>query len=421
MDSQPTVTRPLHKSSDFVSDVVPKKVPTKKSLADIASVHSAEFLKRSDELDRSAGFPTQNFAEMRESGLLKMALPNEFGGSDASMLDVGQILHELSKGCPSTALIFNMHLAFSGQLAHMWRLEPEGQWGKWLSAISENNMLLGGALSESSSWNAALYPQAKATPVAGGYRVNGSRSFCTGSNYLDLMQCTAHIEQSDGSRRCIYFIISPKAEGIEWKGDWDTLGMRGSASQGFHLNNVFVPNDAIAYEYGYGVMDLSQTWLSFLAWSFIGFASVYSGIAEHASNYAIDVVSKRSRAPGTHPLSHKPSTQRHAAQAIVSIATMKSIREDIARRYANRAQIGLEAIIDTSIAKQVCVTKAIEAVGHAVSLVGGQAYYRKLRLERLIRDVRAGPFHPFSTDDSLEMLGKLTFGLSFMEPPGWAM
>ena len=38
MDSQPTVTRPLHKSSDFVSDVVPKKVPTKKSLADIASV-----------------------------------------------------------------------------------------------------------------------------------------------------------------------------------------------------------------------------------------------------------------------------------------------------------------------------------------------------------------------------------------------
>lgn len=39
----------------------------------------------------------------------------------------------------------------------------------------------------------------------------------------------------------------------------------------------------------------------------------------------------------------------------------------------------------------------------------------------MLRDVRAAPFHPFSADDALELLGKFAFGIPFLEPGGWAL
>jgi alkylation response protein AidB-like acyl-CoA dehydrogenase len=390
-------------------------------LVAIAARLSEGFFARAPEVDHAAAFPTANYDELRATDLFHMALPVEFGGRAASMLDVAQVLHELARGCPSTALIFNMHLALSGQLAHMWRSDPDGPWGLWLQKVADDHMLLGGALSESSSWNAAMFPQAKAVRVAGGYKVTGDRSFCTGSSELDLIQCTAQYTSENGEVRCIYFLMDSRSDGIAFKNDWNTLGMRASHSQGLRLEGLFVPSDEVLYDYAYGAIDFSQIWLSFLAWSFIGFASVYSGIAERARQYSVSLIAGRARVPGTHGLPHKASNQVRAAEMDVLNATMRSIREDVARRYPNGAPITIQTIIDTAVAKQVCVTKAPDVVDHAIAIVGGQAYFCKLPLERMLRDVRAAPFHPFSADDALELLGKFAFGIPFLEPGGWAL
>jgi alkylation response protein AidB-like acyl-CoA dehydrogenase len=390
-------------------------------LIDIARQLAGGFAERAERLDASGDFPSENVEELRTSDLLLMVLPTDLGGRDASMLDVAQVLHALSTGCPSTALIFNMHFALSGQLAHMARLEPGGMWRDWLRRVASGRLLLGGALSESGSWNAVMFPLATAERVEGGYRVNADRSFCTGSSRLDLIQGTAAETLPDGSRRSIYYLFTPDQAGVTFKDDWKTLGMRGSHSQGVRLKDVFVPDDAVLFQYGYGQLDFSQVWLSFLAWSFAGFASVYSGIAEAARALTVRTLAGRSRLPGTHPMTHKPTNQIHIAQMDILNATMTAIREDTARRYPTDALITPATIMDTAIAKYVCVTSAPMVVEHAMSTIGGQSYFRKLPLERMLRDVRAGPFHPFSADDTLEMLGKFAFGLPFLEAGGWAL
>jgi alkylation response protein AidB-like acyl-CoA dehydrogenase len=395
--------------------------PNRAPLIDIARQLAQNFATQAEALDASGAFPTENVAQFRASDLLLMALPPELGGRDASMLDMAQVLHALSKGCPSTALIFNMHFALSGQLAHMARIEPEGVWRGWLQRIAAGRMLLGGALSESGSWNAVMFPLATAERVDGGYRVNANRSFCTGSSGLDLIQGTAAETLPDGSRRSIYFLFTPDQPGVRFKDDWQTLGMRGSYSQGVQLQDMLVPDDALLFQYAYGQLDFSQVWLSFLAWSFAGFASVYAGIAEAARELTVKTLAGRSRLPGTHAMTHKPTNQLHIAKMDILNATMTAIREDTARRYPHGAFVTPQTILDTAIAKYVCVTSAPEVVDHAMSVIGGQSYFRKLPLERMLRDVRAGPFHPFSADDTLEMLGKFAFGLPFLEAGGWAL
>src|ERR1019366_10813663 len=101
-------------------------------------------------------------------------------------------------------------------------------------------MLVGGALSESASWNGVIFPQTRAVRVDGGWRVSGDRSFCTGSSELNLFQCTAQYDARGGETRCVYFLIPGDRQGVEFKNDWNTLGMRGSHSQGLRLKEVFI-------------------------------------------------------------------------------------------------------------------------------------------------------------------------------------
>ena len=59
------------------------------------------------------------------------------------------------------------------------------------------------------------------------------------------------------------------------------------------------------------------------------------------------------------------------------------------------------------IATKFTVTNnAIEAVDHAVRVVGGAAMARSLPLERYLRDVRPGLFHPLNDDQALLIFGQ---------------
>ena len=56
--------------------------------------------------------------------------------------------------------------------------------------------------------------------------------------------------------------------------------------------------------------------------------------------------------------------------------------------------------------KYVVTDAAVRAVDRCLQITGAAALYRRLPLERMYRDVRAGPFHPPSNDRALEIIGR---------------
>jgi alkylation response protein AidB-like acyl-CoA dehydrogenase len=61
---------------------------------------------------------------------------------------------------------------------------------------------------------------------------------------------------------------------------------------------------------------------------------------------------------------------------------------------------------------KVKVTEAaIEATDQGMRLVGGSTFRRGNLLERLYRDARSGPFHPLTTDQTYDLLGRFELGL----------
>src|SRR5260370_25705296 len=70
---------------------------------------AADFATRSAEHDRDASHPTENYDRLRREGFLHLTIPKQFGGSGYDFLSHTIAYEALGRGCPSTALAFNMH------------------------------------------------------------------------------------------------------------------------------------------------------------------------------------------------------------------------------------------------------------------------------------------------------------------------
>jgi alkylation response protein AidB-like acyl-CoA dehydrogenase len=63
------------------------------------------------------------------------------------------------------------------------------------------------------------------------------------------------------------------------------------------------------------------------------------------------------------------------------------------------------------VAKTLLANAVIETVEKAMEVVGGAAYFRRLGIERLLRDVHGAPYHPLPEKRQQLLTGRLALGL----------
>ena len=68
------------------------------------------FGPRAAEYDRDARFPTENYNDMRDAGLLGICVPKEHGGLGAGYRAYMTTAAEIGRYCGATALTYNMHV-----------------------------------------------------------------------------------------------------------------------------------------------------------------------------------------------------------------------------------------------------------------------------------------------------------------------
>ena len=79
------------------------------------------FEKRASTYDRENTFFHEDFEELRESGYLTLAVPEEFGGLGANLSGVAREQRRLAYHAPATALATNMHFYWTGLAADLYR------------------------------------------------------------------------------------------------------------------------------------------------------------------------------------------------------------------------------------------------------------------------------------------------------------
>ena len=377
---------------------------------DLATTLADDFATRAAQHDEEGSFPYENYARLKETGYTILTVPEELGGMGASLLERIKTQERLAQGCGPTALAINMHFNVMSLLINLWHKRKTPLVESMLRKIVQERLIVGGSGSEPDNAISVLRPKTQAVRVDGGWRVSGRKIFSTQSIALDryFAEATWKGGEHDGKQTgtVISFMIPRDTPGFVIKDDWNTMGMRSTESRSTELQDAFIPESNVFLERPVftrgGVTDLFPR-----APFTIG--SVYIGIAIAARDFVVEFMRDRPRFPLKKPMSHLPSVYNKVGEMDALIETARAVMWKAAAEADQEAP--RRWIRKSVAARMVAMENSVQVVDLAMRTVGGIAYFKRLPLERYYRDVRAGLFHPFDTDETLELLGKTAFGI----------
>ena len=334
-----------------------------------------------DEVDRDARPPREAIAAMKEHGLLAAAVPTELGGEGATLSELSVIATELGRSCAATAMVFAMH---QGQVMALWR---HGGVSCGVTAMIE--AVRAGALVASSTTERGIGGDARRSTcaiepdAAGRIRLRKDAPVISYATEADAVFVTARrsLDAAASDQRLV--ICLPSETTLTQTSTWDTLGLRGTCSNGWTLDAETHEDNVLRDDYA------TISARTILPVSHVLWASVWLGIAADAADRARRAVRKQSRAavgqtpPGALRLAELlvdlqalADTVRHAAARFDAVADDGAVLESSSYALAaNALKIGAsERVTDL-------VTKAMRIVG-----IAGFAATGPLSVARHLRD-----------------------------------
>jgi alkylation response protein AidB-like acyl-CoA dehydrogenase len=181
---------------------------------------AARFADRAALHDREGSFPHENFADLYETGYLKLTVPREFGGEEVSLHELVLLQERLAYGDGSTALAVGWHL---GQVLHLrtTRKWPDRLFDELCRAIVAEGAMINTFASESASGSPSRggKPETTAVRTDGGWLITGRKTFSTLSPILDRFVVSTYIPEEDSAADFLIY----KNERVSIIETWDTI------------------------------------------------------------------------------------------------------------------------------------------------------------------------------------------------------
>jgi alkylation response protein AidB-like acyl-CoA dehydrogenase len=382
---------------------------------EIAAALAAGFAARAHDHDRDATFPADDVADLRAAGLLGLLVPRHLGGAGAGFADYVAVAMALARGSGSTALVFNMHACVTGALA-MVEDDLARELGAGdaffahrdrVLAAAAAGALYGVAITEREAGSRLSATRTTFAPEAGGYRIRGHKTVCTGAGHLDAYLVTARAADAGPGEdpRVSHFLV-PAGDGMAVEDTWDPLGMRATASNGLHLD-LHVPGTALL-----GGVEGLAVLLAYAMpqWLVASYAAVYVGVAEAALAEAVRYLSDRVVAGERGGLTGIGFVRARVGRADAQVAAARLVLEEAARQV-DRAATTATAKAWVYRAKLAAGDAAMDVAASLTEACGLGALRRGQILERLLRDARSGAVMPPSSDVCADVLGTAALGL----------
>ncbi|KIA62555.1 acyl-CoA dehydrogenase family protein [Nocardia vulneris] len=343
--------------------------------------------------DRAGELSTTAFDLLRSTGLSAALVPAEFGGGGATHREMGDILRELGRHDPSTAVAFAMHTHLVA--AQVWRHHHGIDAAPLFGKVVDGAILISTGASD---WVAS---SGRAERVEGGYRVHARKSPASGVEAGTVLVTSIRWADAPEGPHVLHCAVPINAPGVRIEKTWDTLGLRASGSHTVLLDDVFVPDAAVS------LVRRADAWPPLLN-VVMGAAmplvmAAYLGIADGAVELAAALVAERDDAPTFQLAGEMVNAHTTAADLIDAMfAGSDNLRFDNSDAYASR----------TLSRKTAAADALIHTVRLAIETVGGLGYSRTCELEMRYRDIHGCLFHPLPRAKQTRFTGRALLGHS---------
>lgn len=364
-----------------------ERIETKDYLA-IALALSKELAQSAVERDLRAGIPTEEIQRLRETGLLPLVVPKEYGGAGATWAEALKLVQELSKADGSIGQLYGNHLNLTalGQVAG-----TPAQAERYYRETAEKNLFWANAINTRDT-------RLKIQPEDGHYRVNGIKTFGTGVIEADYRVFAAF---QDGVELPFFFVIPKDREGLVYNNDWENIGQRRTASGSYTFHNVFVAQDEVlgpppspegAFATFLGIVaQLTKTY-------------IYLGIAEGALAAAKEYTATYTRpwiTSGVDSASKDPYILQHYGELWIGLQAAIAFTDQTAQAAQAAWEKG-DALsfeergtvaIAVSAAKALATKAGLDVTNRIFELMGTRSTASHYGFDRYWRDLRTFTLH----------------------------
>lgn len=352
------------------------------------------------ESEETATLPRASVDALYDSGLLRLKTPHVLGGAEADPVTQLDVLEAVSRIDPASGWCLMIGAASLGSLSAFL---PD-------DAIEEiyangNPPKVAGAFA----------PYGVATPVGGGYRLTGRWPFGSGVRHAEWISAGARVV-GDADRPAQLRVAMPRQQ-VEVHDNWNVMGLRGTGSCDFSVNDLFVP-ERFAWDVsrteptrGGALYRLGRP--GFVTNEHSAFAL---GVGRRALDAFTDVAIGKTRGyNSTNLLANRPVLQRAVGEADMRLRAARALNVEILGEAWNAVCAGHPPDPPLQAQMRAIATHttdvAADVAGQAFRYGGGAALFATSILQQCLRDINAAAQHQMVSDTAYENHGQFLLGL----------
>lgn len=353
----------------------------------IAQQLAETFAQTAAVLDKQGGNPKAERDLIRQSGLLGLSIPKQYGGQEADWQTIFKTIQIIARVDSSLAHVYGFHhlLIATVQLFS----QPE-QYGPWFEQTAQENLFWGNTLNP-------LDRRTTATKVAEKeYIFDGNKSFCSGSIDSDILLCSGY----NDAGKLLIGVIPAARKGVSFLGDWNNMGQRQTNSGTSHFEQVRIHENELLLNPG----PLSTPYSSLrpLIAQLI-FVHMFLGVAEGAFEVAKQTVQTQKAWSKSlvEEAVNDPFTQKHFADFYVQLESVRLLADKAIQTLQVAWDLGNdltaeqrgEVSVAIATAKIAATNTSLYITQNIFQVMGARATTAKLNLDRFWRNVRTQTLH----------------------------
>jgi acyl-CoA dehydrogenase len=337
-------------------------------------------------VDAEARFPGESFAEIRKQRLLGIQVPQALGGEGASIAEIADVCYILGQACSSTALIYAMHqIKMACIVRHS---KGNATLERILGRIAAEQLLMASSTTEGQAGGNVRSSEAAVEHDGGHVTLERKATVISYAVEADGVVTTARRSADAAGSDQVLLVLLKADYTLERLQMWDTLGMRGTHSEGFTLRARAAAEQIMPEPYE---RIHAQTMVPFahLLWG-----SVWAGIAAAATGKAQAFTRNAVRNSN----GQMPPGAAHFTQAVSSLRTLRGVLAANLRSYEvimsdEKAISSLEFQALITLTKVQASELAVTTVLSSLRACGLSGYRNdtEFTIGRLLRDVLSAP------------------------------
>jgi acyl-CoA dehydrogenase len=375
----------LMEAPSIVEEPVSSPSPPASDLKTRAAAVAAIAAKHAGDVDRGSRFPSEAFAEVRAQRLLGIRVPRALGGEGASLGQVADVCYQLARGCSATGMIYAMHQI---KVACLTRHHGSSRAVTGiLRRLCAEQLLLASSTTEGKAGGNVRSSEAPVEHKDGRITLNRAATVISYGSQADGVVTTARRSADAAPTDQVLVAFLKSDYTLTRLSGWNTLGMRGTCSEGYNLQGSGTPDQVLPdYE---TIHAHTMVPTAHLLWG-----SVWTGIAASATERAQAFIRQAVR-------QSNGQTPPGAAQFTRMLATLRTLRGMLATalRTYEAAMDDPKTLTSLAFQNMITLTKveaselAVEVVQTALRVCGLTGYRcdSEFSVERQLRDVLSSP------------------------------